>query len=202
MPLKNSEGRITGFIAIRQDITDKKHVEELSNTDRLTQLFNRMKLDAEIQKEIVRAERYEHLFSVILIDVDYFKEVNDTYGHQIGDQVLIKIADLIRSNIRESDILGRWGGEEFLVICPETPSEKAMVLAEKLRNSILNFEFTTVGTKTPSFGVASFQPGEKEEAVIGKADEALYRAKELGRNRVEVSLSTESSLLRSDGYWP
>jgi len=186
-PLVGADGTITGFTAIRQDITDRKHVEELSITDRLTQLFNRLKLDEEIHKEIARAERYGHPLSIVLLDVDYFKDVNDTYGHQVGDQVLARIADLVRSNVREIDIAGRWGGEEFLIICPETSEAKAAAVAEKLRGVFSSHEFPMVGSKTASFGVAEYIPGEKEAAMVGRADAALYRAKELGRNRVELA---------------
>lgn len=185
-PIKDVDDTITGFTAIRQDITDKKRAEELSITDRLTQLYNRLKLDEDLHKEVVRADRYGHPLSVIILDVDHFKSVNDTYGHQTGDQVLVALAGLIRSNLRQSDIAGRWGGEEFLVICPVTTTDGAAALAEKLRAAISAHAFPVVGTKTCSFGIASRLAGEKEEDMVGRADAALYRAKEQGRNRVEV----------------
>jgi diguanylate cyclase (GGDEF)-like protein len=163
-----------------------KELERLSITDRLTGLFNRMKLDATLASESLRAQRTGQPFSLIMIDVDHFKQVNDTHGHQAGDRVLVEFAQLLQSGTRKIDIVGRWGGEEFLVICPHTDSTGACQLAENLRQKIQAFSFTLVEHKTASFGVASFQPGDQSKNIVARADAALYVAKEGGRNRVEV----------------
>lgn len=182
-PLYDDLETKVGYTAISQNITDKKRVEELSITDLLTQLHNRMYLENSFSKEIKRSKRYNHTFAVIMLDVDNFKEVNDTYGHDTGDQILVAISKILSENIRETDILGRWGGEEFLIICPHTTEPEASQLAEKLRCSIESHRFDIVGQKTCSFGISAFDlndAGCKE--VIKRSDEALYSAKKNGRN--------------------
>jgi len=164
----------------------KEKAELLSITDRLTGLFNRLKLDQAFAAEIDRSQRYEHPLSMIMFDLDHFKSVNDTYGHQVGDDVLVAIATLLKESIRTVDIAGRWGGEEFLVICPETNIDGAVALAEKIRESIRSYDFPSVGQKTASFGVSEYKAGEDANAFTQRADEALYSAKENGRDRVET----------------
>lgn len=186
-PKRSDDGEIVGYTAIRQDITAKKLAEALSITDKLTQLHNRRKLDDALQKEIERSKRYGLPLSAIMFDIDFFKRVNDTYGHQAGDEVLIHVARLLKENVRGSDVPGRWGGEEFLVVCPETDVDGACLLAEKLRAIIAAHEFPTIGHKTCSFGVASLSQDESADALIGRLDAVLYCAKEEGRNRVAVS---------------
>lgn len=186
-PNRLDDGTIVGFTAIRQDITAKKLAEELSVTDKLTGLYNRRRLDDLLQQESDRAERYGLAFSAIMCDIDFFKRVNDTYGHQAGDAVLVQIAQLLQESVRASDVSGRWGGEEFIVVCPETDVDGAYLLAEKLRVVIAAHDFPIVGSKTCSFGVVSRLPQEKVDDLIGRMDAALYCAKERGRNRVEVS---------------
>lgn len=184
-PIFDDSGDKIGYTAISQNITDKKRVEELSITDQLTQLHNRLYLENSFNKEIKRSKRYNHPFSVIMIDIDHFKEVNDTYGHDVGDNVLITISNILLENIRETDILGRWGGEEFLIICPHTSVSEATVLAEKLRNSIEAYRFETVEKKTCSFGISVFDLKDNDYKEVSKrADEALYIAKNNGRNGV------------------
>lgn len=180
-----------GYTAIRQDITDKKRVEELSITDRLTGLYNRLKLDELFAFHLSMARRHQSDFSIILVDIDHFKNVNDTFGHQVGDILLQEIAMCLKSKIRLEDAVGRWGGEEFLLLLPSSKLSSAMHLAEKLRHWIERTPFTTVGKATASFGVASFEPDDDDKSMLGRADEALYLAKNNGRNRVE-SLSSHS----------
>lgn len=181
----DADRNIIGYTAVRSDITDKKQIEELSVTDRLTGLFNRLKLDDVLENEFRRYQRYQTPLSVIILDVDHFKQVNDRYGHLIGDEVLTEIADLIQNNIRACDIAGRWGGEEFLIICPSTPLEGGMVVAEKLRKAISNHPFTTTNSQTASFGVANLTLNGDLNQLLKAADDALYRAKQNGRNCVE-----------------
>lgn len=169
------------------ELDDKNHaLEILTVTDRLTGLSNRRKLESTLQSEILRARRYGKSFSVILLDVDRFKAVNDTFGHPTGDAVLIELAELLRQNARETDIVGRWGGEEFLIICPETSLTVVAALAERYREEMELHDFGQVGQITSSFGVVACMEGESRERLLQRVDDALYRAKEFGRNRVEL----------------
>ncbi|MBK7005284.1 MAG: GGDEF domain-containing protein [Burkholderiales bacterium] len=165
----------------------KNHELEIAaKTDRLTQLYNRHHLDEVLHREITRFKRTGTPFTVFIADCDKFKSVNDSYGHQVGDMVLMDIARLMRANVRATDTVGRWGGEEFLVILPDTNLDGAVQLAEKMRLTIAGHDFPTVGHKTASFGVAEMRPNENIKELIGRADEALYRAKEGGRNCIEA----------------
>ncbi|MFY4809732.1 diguanylate cyclase [Aliarcobacter butzleri] len=158
----------------------------LSITDNLTKLYNRVKLDKSLQEEMNRSLRYNTNFSIILLDIDYFKKVNDNFGHQVGDEVLIESAQILSKNIRNVDILGRWGGEEFLVICPETKIEDAIKVASHINEAIKLHKFSTYpNTITMSLGVASFNKDIKNiDDIILNADKALYQAKEEGRDKV------------------
>lgn len=183
-PVIDENGILTGYQGIQQNITDKKYAEKLSITDPLTQLYNRSYLDKILSKEIPRFQRYGTPISVIMIDIDYFKEVNDLHGHLTGDMVLVELAQILKSNIRTTDTLGRWGGEEFMIICAQNDLDEAVQLADKLRLAIASHVFPQIGTKTASFGVATIEPNEVELGLIQRVDSALYKAKELGRNRV------------------
>jgi diguanylate cyclase (GGDEF)-like protein len=159
----------------------------LSVTDKLTQIYNRGKLDAVLHAEVRRAERYASDLSVIMLDIDHFKRVNDVFGHAIGDSVLVGVAKVLQNCIRETDTIGRWGGEEFLVILPQTGGEQAFEVAEKIRRAISSAHFTIVDHLTASLGVTSFSPEDSEEQLLARADSALYEAKNMGRNRVVLS---------------
>ncbi|QFR50174.1 diguanylate cyclase [Sulfurimonas lithotrophica] len=185
-PVKNEQGETINYTSIRHDITDKKRIEELSVTDKLTQLYNRLKLDEIFSMKLASARRYNSTFSIIMMDIDYFKSVNDTWGHQAGDDILKEFATIIKNNIRETDVVGRWGGEEFLILSSESDLESAIKLSEKLRDIVSLFKFSFAGHKTASFGVSSYHAGDDEKTMVKRADDALYRAKENGRNRVEV----------------
>lgn len=163
-----------------------RELAHLSITDKLTGLFNRLKLDEVLNGEIERAARFVHPFSVILMDIDHFKQVNDRYGHQAGDQVLQAFAGILGGNTRKVDTVGRWGGEEFLLICPNTDSAGARQLAENLRAAIEAHDFPPVGGITASFGISSFQVNDQANDIVARADEALYAAKNNGRNCVGV----------------
>ena len=161
-------------------------LEKLFVTDKLTGLYNRHKLDDTLISELIRFKRYQTPLSIIIMDIDFFKLVNDTYGHQVGDEVLKDVANLSKNAIRSSDILGRWGGEEFFIICPETDLEGTYILAEKLRSILESHEFVNVGNKTASFGVTTATIDVSVNDLIAQADDALYKAKSKGRNRVEM----------------
>lgn len=162
----------------------KKELEGLYVTDRLTNVYNRVKIDEIIEMELKKKKRYDHTFSIILIDVDYFKIVNDTYGHLVGDTILKEFAAILKENVRNTDYVGRWGGEEFIIICPQTDINGASSLAEHLRGQIEESDFTTAGKKTASFGVAVCSEEDNLQSLIDNADKALYRAKKGGRNQV------------------
>ena len=144
-----------------------------------------MKLDQSLKMETKRFERYGRPVSIILMDIDYFKKINDTYGHQAGDEVLKTVSAILTDNLRQIDVIGRWGGEEFLIICPETDLECACGIAEKLRKTVESHDFGLDIAVTCSFGAAAIASNENDSDFIQKADDALYMAKENGRNRVE-----------------
>lgn len=171
----------------RNDIEEKnKELERLVITDKLTNLYNRRKLDELLQTEIYRSERFEHTFGIAILDIDHFKKVNDTYGHLVGDRVLIEISNILKKYLRKTDFVGRFGGEEFIIICPESEKEGITKLMEDFRLHIENHHFEKVGKKTASFGITLFKKGDTIESLIKRADIALYKAKNNGRNRIWV----------------
>lgn len=178
--------RMTHFIsAVSKELTEANQaLEKIAITDKLTGLHNRVKIDDAMDTELVRAKRYNDKFSIILFDIDHFKSINDTFGHMIGDQVLIQMAEIIQKHTRESDIKGRWGGEEFLIILPCTVLQEAMNAAEVLRHAIEKKKFSEAGQVTASFGVSEYHAGDLAAILINRADEALYNAKSNGRNQV------------------
>ncbi|WP_281169383.1 GGDEF domain-containing protein [Sulfurospirillum arcachonense] len=128
--------------------------------------------------------RHKHVFSIMMLDIDHFKDVNDTYGHQIGDSVLIEFANILKKHSRKTDIVGRWGGEEFIIICLDTNIQGATNLAENLRASIEEFEFSIINHKTVSIGVSEVKDTDNIKTLIKRVDDYLYKAKESGRNKV------------------
>ena len=175
---------IVGYKLIERHERLSEKIKRLSEEDYLTKLSNRRKIHEIIEKEIHRSKRYNSSFAIILLDIDNFKNTNDSFGHNTGDQVLVRISDIINDTIRESDVASRWGGEEFLVFCPHTNVDGAFALAEKLRANIERAEFEDVGYKTASFGVTQVEHGDTVQSMISRADEALYSAKNAGKNRV------------------
>jgi len=163
----------------------EEEIRRLSVTDKLTQIYNRLKLDETLEKEWNRSKRTEVSFSLMIMDIDHFKIVNDTFGHQVGDIVLVELANILKMNVGSVDVVGRWGGEEFLIILPEISKDGAVLLAEKLRTLIYEKVFTKAGMITASFGVSSYNKDISPEIIVSRADMALYKAKKNGRNRVE-----------------
>ena len=166
-----------------------EETRRLADTCGLTGLANRRFITERLEHEIKRAQRYGTPVSIALCDADHFKQVNDVYGHNTGDEVLRLIAKTIQKTIRTVDYAGRWGGEEFLVILPETASAGARVVGERLRASVeLGCANVPSGPEktTVSIGISSWSRGDDLEALVGRADECLYRAKGRGRNRVEI----------------
>lgn len=182
----NHNNEIIGYMGFYENIDEKIAFKLDSQTDVLTKLMNRAKIDEVLVREVKRSSREGHSFSVVLIDIDYFKDVNDSYGHQAGDVVLTQFSSLLSINVRGTDYLGRWGGEEFLVICPNTDIHGAYTLAENLRKLVEKETFSFIGHKTASFGVAEFHEGDTLENIFKNVDEALYAAKTDGRNQVKI----------------
>lgn len=190
VPIYNRANELVAAIETLQDISERKKLEEalerLATTDALTGLSNRHRFNELLQQEVDRAKRYHTPLSLIMFDLDHFKKINDTYGHAVGDQVLQAVAKIIRENVRASDWVGRWGGEEFLVLCPEATEKDVLVIVEKLRETVERHIFETVKTITVSCGVTRFKSHDSVDAFVSRADEGLYRAKDKGRNIVEI----------------
>lgn len=176
---------ITGIVVAAEDMTDEVNLKKLSITDPLTQISNRLHLDEMMNAELHRTSRTRSVFSFVLFDIDYFKQINDSFGHPIGDKVLIQIGELMHKHIRSTDTFGRWGGEEFLIMLIDTDIEASIIAAEKLRNVIESSDFNIGQKVTCSFGVAAWEDDMTIEAIVSRADKAMYKAKESGRNCVK-----------------
>jgi diguanylate cyclase (GGDEF)-like protein len=163
----------------------KGKLRGLATTDSLTQAYNRAMYDEIITLEMERAKRFVHPLSMLMFDLDNFKDVNDNYGHATGDIVLKKVADIIRAHTRKINLLVRWGGDEFIVIPVETALDGAAVLSERLRQAIEFHTFEKVGKLTASFGVVQIREDDTEVTILKRLDDALYKAKNGGGNRVE-----------------
>jgi len=187
-PLVDEHNCYVGFASVSIDITDKKKIETLSLTDSLTGLANRRHLDSVFNKEIASARRNNKEIAIIMIDIDHFKRVNDQHGHIVGDEVLKGFAYLLKTHTRGEDTAGRWGGEEFLLIFPDTDLAGAQRIAQLLQQSIAQYKFADTLTQSCSFGIAQWDGVESLRGLLGRADEALYQAKENGRNRIELAL--------------
>ena len=161
-----------------------KRLLRMATTDPLTVLCNRIRLDEKLLECHEYYKRTQRTFSVMIMDLDHFKRINDTYGHLIGDKTLVNLSQLVQNNIRNIDIAGRWGGEEFMIICPETNLDGAKRLAEKIKSIIEECDFPHIHTLTCSFGISEGREDDRIESIVGRADKALYQAKEEGRNRV------------------
>ena len=164
-------------------------MSKLAMIDSLTQVDNRRLLTQLLREEVTRAGRHNLPLSVILFDLDRFKTINDSFGHNAGDVVLQEVAGVLRQAIRTSDPFGRWGGDEFLVVATNTDGNQAVELANRLRETLENCFFSTAGNVTASFGISTYQGGDSPETLIRRADMGLYKAKSGGRNRVAAVLA-------------
>jgi diguanylate cyclase (GGDEF)-like protein len=162
-------------------------LRQVAHTDPLTGVANRRALNERLVAQVGLLARGHQRLSVLMIDVDHFKPVNDRFGHAAGDAVLVELAGLMSEQLRASDHLGRWGGEEFLVLVPATPEEAALELAERIREAVAEHPFRHGEQVTVSIGVAEGQPGETPEQLVARGDQALYAAKRDGRNRVRAA---------------
>ncbi|WP_249779781.1 sensor domain-containing diguanylate cyclase [Bradyrhizobium sediminis] len=163
-----------------------------ATTDPLTGLYNRAKFDESLASEVARSQRYKTPLALIMYDVDHFKQVNDVHGHQTGDDVLVRLSEIVFECIRTTDLLARWGGEEFVILAPGLDGPTAYQAAEKLRAAIEQATFSVVGKITCSFGVTEFSEGDSAATLVARADGALYRAKLRGRNRTELVSRSDS----------
>jgi diguanylate cyclase (GGDEF)-like protein/PAS domain S-box-containing protein len=191
-PLYNQKGILIGLIGISTDVTVEYHLrsklEQQANTDPLTGLFNRRSFTSFCEHEFLRANRYFQPFSLMIIDIDLFKAVNDTYGHLVGDEVIKRVAKICHEHIREADVLARIGGEEFAILLPDTDIDSAYILAERLRQVQQQYDEPLAPPITISIGVATIHPQDKTFSELFKrADKALYSSKNSGRNSVNIA---------------
>lgn len=201
-PLLGPDGAFLQLLGVTRDISARKRYEleleqarddlraanaelhRLATTDALTGAWNRRHFEQAVEVEIAQARRYGKPLSIVLFDIDHFKSINDRYGHHTGDRVLVALIQLVRRNLRNTDVLVRWGGEEFVVMMPHCGLTEAAGQAENLRALVAAWPFPVVGTVTASFGVGELKPYETLEASFQRVDQAMYTAKSAGRNRV------------------
>ncbi|SFL48336.1 diguanylate cyclase [Halanaerobium salsuginis] len=177
---------VVGTIIILVTLLISNRIAYKSGIDNLTSIYNREKLGKLMSIKIKEAYKNNQSLSLIMFDIDDFKVINDTFGHNVGDQILIEVADLVSRSIRRSDILARWGGEEFLVLAPSSNLAATIRLAERLRENLDTYYFKQVDHVTCSFGVTELQPDDDIGSLIERADQALYRSKNNGKNQVSA----------------
>ena len=208
IPIIEKESNITRIFGISREITElkllnenleievKKRTEQLkealieikkiSITDKLTGLYNRHHLDSLLVDIQGIINRYDTNYGLILVDIDDFKNINDTYGHQVGDVILKELSILLKNSVRETDTVGRWGGEEFLIILPSISRESIITLSNNIREKIEKNTFSTIKNMTASFGSSLIKKNDNAISFISRTDKALYKAKRKGKNRVEI----------------
>jgi len=190
MPLIE-EGEFQGAVITFRDITERLKTEQelqhKASFDSLTSIYNRLKFEELLEHAMLEANRYRRPLSLAMFDIDHFKLINDAHGHQAGDAVLREISALTKKTLRDVDSVARWGGEEFMILAPETTLDGIARVAEKIRDVIASNHFSGIEQVTISFGVAQFKYHESEDDLLKRIDDALYTAKQLGRNRVERS---------------
>ncbi len=186
---ENLQVTMTSRDELKYEIKQREKVEEklrlLSTTDELTGAYNRRAFNEHLSANIGRAKRYNELLSIFLLDIDNFKNINDSYGHDVGDLALKALARIVKESIRQDDIVARWGGEEFTILLPETGKDAALQLAERLREKISGHDFPKVGHITVSIGLAELQVDDNSDSLVKRADLALYQAKDAGKNIVK-----------------
>ncbi|WP_159440445.1 diguanylate cyclase [Vibrio ruber] len=187
---------LTGYMAIFTDRTDRKQVERMAERDPLTGIYNRMKLDELMREYLEQSRKSGHEFSIILIDIDYFKTINDEYGHLVGDNTLIEMTRLLKQSLNQPNEIGRWGGEEFVVICPQSDYLTTFHIANKLCNIVAQHHFRLTGQVTISLGVSSSLGKDSVAELLNEADQGLYEAKDRGRCQVVGRLSCATSEIK------
>ncbi len=181
--LKSTNSVFIVFRDITQEYMKNKRLKDRANYDSLTKIYNRSSFEYYLDQEIKNSYKNDYIFSLIMFDIDHFKKINDTYGHDVGDTILKELTQLVESHIRQSDILARWGGEEFMIIS-KAKLEHSETLAEKIRHIVESYNFKEVGRVTCSFGVTQFHDQDTKESIMKRVDNMLYSAKENGRNTV------------------
>ena len=191
VPVVDADGVIVEWVGIGRDITDRKSEEEELRAqalrDPLTKAFNRRQLHMVIEDQIGWSQRSGESFSLLLIDVDHFKAINDQHGHEVGDMVLKQLVEVLSGGIRRTDTLARWGGEEFTILLPGASRDDAFGVGESLRTRVSRTPFESSREVTVSIGLAEYKHGDTADALVRRADQALYEAKNNGRNRVIVA---------------
>ena len=188
IPHLDADGHVLELLGVTRDISERKRFEaeltELAVTDPLTGLWNRRRASQLLSDELAQAEHHGTALTVLMVDIDHFKEINDNFGHQTGDGVLIEVARRLREQVRGTDLVGRWGGEEFVILLRFCALRDGLAAAEKLRSRIADIPFVSPASVSVSIGAAERRPGEDLAAWLARADAALYRAKRAGRNAV------------------
>ena len=196
-PIYNKEGKLTYYLAVKHDITERKLLEtklkEIAIRDPLTNTYNRWYLMERFHQIIDNYKRVKNPFSLVILDIDFFKEINDSYGHQAGDYILTNFANIVNQNIRSYDIFGRYGGEEFILLLPDTDKENAYILVKRILNIIRNkpFIYEDIGIKlTFSSGIIESSEISLDKVSVDElikvADSRLYEAKQTGRNKIVI----------------
>jgi len=181
----DNKNNLIGYQYIMNDITDKLILQEIAIRDPLTNLYNRLKILELIQYEIEKAQRYNHVFSLLMIDIDDFKHINDTFGHNYGDEVLKEFSKCLKQSVRKIDIASRWGGEEFLILLPETKKEQALKVANRIKENLskvyVDYNNIVVSMNTARFGLTEYHREDNSNHIIEKVDKALYISKNNGK---------------------
>lgn len=187
-PIMDTENSVQYFVVTGKDISDRIALENewhrQATTDALTGAYNRQKFIDELATELDKFRRYNNTFTIIMIDIDHFKEINDTYGHDTGDKILKELSRLMNNSIRKTDMFARWGGEEFMILSPALPYENAIAFAEKLRGCVESFLFDDIDHLTVSIGITVPKHEDTFEEILKRVDKALYHSKNNGRNQV------------------
>jgi len=186
MPILDSNGELFEFSAVYHDITNEKLLAELYITDPLTKLYNRAHFDETISFIVEHQRKADVNFALAIVDIDHFKSINDTYGHQVGDEALVSVAKTLKNSLREDDLIARWGGEEFVIMLKNVTLDEAKVIMEKVRANVQNNKITDSISVSASFGLTKYIIGEGAKEIFKRVDDALYEAKRGGRNRVVV----------------
>jgi diguanylate cyclase (GGDEF)-like protein len=194
---KNRDSYLLSLTDITKMNIEKIHTEKKAYHDGLTGVYNRNKFNELFDFELKKVKRDNHVSCIAILDIDHFKNFNDTYGHLIGDEVLIMLADMMQKNIRSSDVFARWGGEEFVLLFPNTKLQYTQEIVENLRKIIENNHHKSAGKITASFGITQLLKTDTMKSAFKKCDEALYYAKENGRNRVEVAAEKKNKIRQS-----
>jgi len=176
--IKEDRYQVT-FNNISRILAEKDAISKVAEKDELTQIYNRTKFNTMLSVSLRNAEVYHESFTIILFDIDHFKQVNDSYGHNAGDQVLMQLASLVKSQLRSQDTFARWGGEEFVILSESATHSEAHILAERLRNTIESFPFDQVEKITCSFGLSECEKNDTATSILKRADDALYEAKKM-----------------------